>query len=142
MKKVSIIYYSSTGHVEAMADHLAKGAELQGAIVKISRVQDAKVNDVLDADIVAFGSPSMDGNTIESDEMQPFITEFKLIPVEKKKCFLFGSYGWDKGEFMDKWVKTMIDYDFDVIDKFIIHEAPAKQDLDKCFELGKRLVTY
>jgi len=142
MKNVSVIYYSSTGHVEAMAEKIAKGAESHGAIVKISRVQDAKVNDVLDADIVAFGSPSMDGNTIESDEMQPFITEFKLIPVEKKKCFLFGSYGWDKGEFMDKWVKTMIDYDFDVIDKFIIHEAPAKQDLDKCFEYGKRMLTY
>jgi len=77
----------------------------------------AKVNDVLDADIVAFGCASMQGNTIESDKMQPFITEFKSIPVDKKKCFLFGSYGWDKGEFMDKWIKTMIDYDITTLKK-------------------------
>ncbi len=142
MKKVTVIYYSSSGHVEAMAERVAKGAELEGAIVKLLRVRDAKVNDVLDSDIVAFGCPSMDGNTIETDEMQPFITEFKLIPVENKKCFLFGSFGWDKGEFMDKWIKTMLDYDFDVIDKYIIQEAPSKQDLDKCFEYGKKMLTY
>lgn len=139
MKKVTIIYWSGTGHVEKMAEHIGKGAENNGAIIKIMKVSEAKVNDVLDADAVAFGSPSVDKNNIEQKEMQPFIGQFKQIAVEQKKAILFGSYGWDNGEFMGKWLKMMKDYDFDVLEHFVIKEAPSNEQLRKCEDLGAML---
>lgn len=140
MKKISIIYWSQGGHVKDMAEAIAKGVEEKGGQVKIMEVKDARVNEVLDSYAVAFGSPSMDHNRIEQDEMQPFVSQFKSIPVDGKKIVLFGSYGWDNGEFMQKWVKQMTDYDFNIIDSFCIKEAPNKEDLKKCEELGAKLV--
>ncbi len=73
MKKVSIIYWSSGGNVEVLANNIAEGAKESGGEVKIKYVKDAEVEDVLKADAVAFGSPSMDNNKVEQDEMAPFL---------------------------------------------------------------------
>ena len=100
MKKVSIIYWSNGGNVEVLANSISEGAKAQGAEVNVKYVCDAKIEDVTDADAVAFGSPSMDNNRIEQLEMEPFINQFKLLPNKQKKIVLFGSYGWDDGKFM------------------------------------------
>ena len=63
MKKLTIIYWSNNGNVEVLANHIAKGARQAGAEVLVKLVSDATVEDVTGADVVAFGSPSMD--TIE-----------------------------------------------------------------------------
>ena len=42
-----------------------------GAEVIIKYVSDATIEDVTNADAVAFGSPSMDNNRIEQHEMEP-----------------------------------------------------------------------
>jgi len=39
--------------------------------VNIRLVKDAKVEDVMEADAVAFGSPSMDNNRIEQKKWNP-----------------------------------------------------------------------
>ena len=140
MKKVSIIYWTGSGHVHAMADAIAVGAEEQGAQVNLKFVSDALVEDVESADIVAFGCPSMDENNIEQSEFQPYIVEFKRKPVDGKKAFLFGSYGWDKGEWMEKWSKMMTNYGFDVIGTYTVKERATHQQLKECVEIGQRLV--
>ena len=140
MKKLTIIYWSNNGNVEVLANHIAKGAKDAGAEVLVKLVSDATVEDVTGADIVAFGSPSMDNNRIEQKEMQPFIDNFKLLPVNNKITGLFGSYGWDDGEFMEKWVEQMKDYEFNVIQTLIINEAPSSQQLVEAEAMGKNLV--
>ncbi|HWN28701.1 MAG TPA: NAD(P)H-dependent oxidoreductase, partial [Actinomycetospora sp.] len=85
--KVSIIYYSSTGTIHALAQEYAKGLENAGAEVRIRKVHElappeaiasneawqkhaeetqdvpeATADDVLWADAVVFGSPTRYGN--------------------------------------------------------------------------------
>ena len=140
MKNLTIIYSSSGGNVEVLANHIAKGAKQAGAEVLVKLVSEATVENVTSADAVAFGSPSMDNNRIEQKEMQPFIDKFKLIPVEHKVTALFGSYGWDNGEFMNKWVSLMKDYEFNVIQSLTVNEAPTSQQLVEAEEMGRNLV--
>lgn len=139
MKKVTIIYWSNGGNVEVLADSIRKGAEEAGANVLIKLVSEAKVEDVINSDAVAFGSPSLDNNKIEQEEMKPFIDKFKLLPVNNKPVVLFGSFGWDNGEFAEKWEKVMTEYEFKVIDKLIVKESPSNEEIEKAKELGKKL---
>ncbi len=139
MKKVSIIYWSEYGNVELLANNIAKGAKDAGAEVILKRVQEATVEDVTSADTVALGSPSMDNNQIEQSEMEPFLKKFKLLPNNNKPVILFGSYGWDDGEFMSKWKKIMTEYSFNVIADITVKETPSEAELAKAEELGKLL---
>lgn len=139
MKKVAIIYWSNGGNVEVLADHISKGAKEAGADVNIKIVSEAKVEDVTSADAVAFGSPSMDNNRIEQLEMEPFINQFKLLPNNGKKLVLFGSYGWDDGQFIKDWTVRMKEYGFDVIGNLAVKESPSNDELTKAKELGKML---
>ena len=140
MKKLTIIYSSNGGNVEVLANHIAKGAKEAGAEVLLKLASEATVEDVTGADAVAFGSASMDNNRIDQQEMQPFIDKFKLIPVNNKLTGLFGSFGWDNGEFMDKWVGLMSEYEFNVIQNITVKEAPNNEQLAEAEEMGKSLV--
>ena len=139
MKKLTIIYLSNGGNVEVLANHIAKGAKEAGAEVLLKLASEATVEDVTSADAVAFGSPSMDNNRIDQQEMQPFIDKFKLIPINNKVTALFGSYGWDNGEFMNKWVSLMKEYEFNVIQSLTVNEAPTNEQLVKAEEMGRML---
>lgn len=139
MKKVSIVYWSNGGNVEVLANTIAEGADAAGAEVTIKHVADSNIDDVINADAVAFGSPSMDNNRIEQHEMEPFINQFKLLPNCGKKVILFGSYGWDEGQFMENWVVRMKDYGFDVIGDLAVRESPNQEQLNLARELGKKL---
>lgn len=139
MKKISVIYWSNGGNVEVLANSIAEGAKEAGADVTIKHVYDATVEDVTEADAVAFGSPSMDNNRIEQHEMEPFINQFKLLPNKQKKIVLFGSYGWDDGKFMVDWVQRMSDYDFNVAGNIAVKESPSEEELLEAKKLGEEL---
>ncbi|MPQ42339.1 flavodoxin [Clostridium tarantellae] len=140
MKKISIIYWSSGGNVEVIANTILEELKSAGADVKIKSVGDAEISDVTEADAVAFGSPSMDNNRIEQYEMEPFINEFKLLPNNNKKIILFGSYGWDDGKFMDDWVKRMNNYGFNVLGQLAVKESPSDSDLIVARNLARKLI--
>ena len=139
MKKVAIIYWSEYGKVELLANSIANGAKNAGAEVILKRVQEAKVEDVVSSDAVAFGSPSMDNNNVEQLEMAPFLKEFKLLPNGNKPAVLFGSYGWDNGEFMNKFKTLVTDYGFNVINTLEVRETPNEDQLKEAEKLGSIL---
>ncbi|MBD7914165.1 flavodoxin [Clostridium sp. Sa3CUN1] len=140
MGKLSIIYWSNGGNVEVLANSIAEGAKNQNAEINIKHVCDATIEDVTEADAVAFGSPSMDNNRIEQHEMEPFINQFKLLPNKQKKIILFGSYGWDDGKFMVDWIQRMKDYDFNVLGSITVKESPSEEELIKARKLGEELI--
>ena len=135
MNKVSIIYWSNGGNVEVLANSILEGIKVENAEAKVMYVSDAKVDDVIEADAVAFGSPSMDNNIIEQEEMEPFISQLKGI-ANNKKLVLFGSFGWDNGKFMTDWIQRMKDYGFNVIGHITVKETPSDEELIKAKELG------
>lgn len=60
MKRLLVLYHTQTGHTEAMARAVARGAgrpEAAGVEVRLLRAADAGLDDLLGADAVAFGTP-------------------------------------------------------------------------------------
>lgn len=94
--KVAVIYYSATGTVHQLAEHIARGAQRAGAEVRVARVPElappaaidsnpawathiaatghvpiATAEDILWADAVVFGSPTRFGNI--ASQLKQFI---------------------------------------------------------------------
>ncbi|AKN31083.1 flavodoxin [Clostridium carboxidivorans P7] len=139
MKNVVIIYWSGTGNTENMATGVMEGVKSEGANVKLISVQEAKVDDVLKADAVALGCPSMGSEQLEESEMEPFIESISDA-IEGKDTALFGSYGWGNGEWMTDWQERMESYGARVIeDGLIVNNEPDEEGIEKCKDLGKLL---
>ena len=139
MKKVSIIYWSNGGNVEVLANIIAEKLEENDTLINLKQVGIADLNDVLEADAIAFGSPSMDNNRIEQNEMEPFIKQLEELEINKK-LLLFGTYGWGQCEFINEWEKRMKSCGFDVIGKLAIGEAPSDEQIEELKDLSKNLI--
>ncbi|SFC60008.1 flavodoxin domain-containing protein [Clostridium uliginosum] len=139
MKKVSIIYWSCGGNIEILANMMADSAEEAGADVTLKHVTDATIQDVLDADSVAFGSPAMDEDNIEQQDMQPFLESLRDLPIKNKNCVLFGTHGWIQDTFMKLWAHTMKSYGLNLLGELIVKETPTKEQLEYATILGKKL---
>lgn len=141
MKKVSIIYWSCGGNIEALANVMADGAREKGAEVNVKHVADATIEDVLEADAVAFGSPAVDATKIEQEEMQPFLEKLKDFSQENKNksCILFATYGWIENTFMKIWKDKMISYGFNVIGDLAVKDSPTKEQANLIKDLGREL---
>lgn len=139
MKKVSIIYWSNGGNVELIANAISEGAISDEVEVDTKHVADTSIEDVLEADAVAFGSPAMINDSIEEIDMKPFINSLKELNIRNKPLILFGACGWRDTKFIDKWECEMKDYGFDVLGKLVVRDSVEKEDLMKARELGKLL---
>lgn len=97
MSKVAVIYWSGTGHTEAMAEAVAKGAD--GVLLTCAEVPE---DVAAQYDAFALGCPAMGSEELEEDEFGPLFE--KLAPsLAGKKVALFGSYGWGDGKWMRTW---------------------------------------
>ena len=97
MNKVCVVYWSGTGHTQAMAEQVAKAAE--GTLLTAGEFAPDMV-DLFDA--IAFGCPAMGAEVLEEEEFQPMF-DACLAKLAGKKIALFGSYGWGDGEWMRNW---------------------------------------
>ncbi|GKX28383.1 flavodoxin [Vallitalea longa] len=141
MDKVLIVYWSGTGNTEAMANAIAKGIESEGKEVDIVPVDSANEDMIKEVTYVALGCPSMGVESLEEDEMEPFVESLKNIDWSDKKLALFGSYDWGDGEWMRNWKDRMESYGAKLVaDGLIVNLEPQGEELDNCTELGKTLV--
>ena len=71
MSKVAVVYWSGTGHTQAMAEKVVEGAQQAGAETALftSAEFDESMMDQYDA--VAFGCPSMGVEELEDSEFAP-----------------------------------------------------------------------
>jgi flavodoxin I len=133
MNKIAVIYWSSTGNTEAMANAIAVGA---GA--DVYNVSDIDVDQALVYESIAFGCPSMGAEVLEEREFEPFFTAIES-KLGGKKVALFGSYGWGDGEWMRDWeVRTKSTGATLFEEGLIINETPDVSGLDECVSFGKR----
>lgn len=141
MKKISIIYWSGTGNTEAMAKGIKDGAEGKDTTVKIISVGDASIEDVTNADLIAFGCPAMGDEQLEESEMEPFIESISGA-VKGKNIVLFGSYGWGSGDWMTSWEKQMEDFGANLLEEsLIINNEPDDSGINQCKKLGEILAS-
>ena len=102
MAKVLIVYVTTTGNTEKMANAIAEGAKGAGADVTLKTVGDASVSELAGYNVIAFGSPAMGAEVIEEAEMEPFFTD-AASSLKGKKVAVFGSYDWGDGEWLRTW---------------------------------------
>lgn len=139
MSKVAVVYWSSTGNTEAMANAVAEGAKAAGCDVSVFECADFSADKVDEFDAIAFGCPAMGAEVLEEDEFDPMFTGCEG-KISGKKLALFGSYGWGDGEWMSDWEeRCKKDGAVLAADSVICQETPDDDALESCKALGKAL---
>lgn len=138
--KIAVVYWSSTGNTESMAQAVVEGAKKAGAETELFTATEFDGDKMDGFDAVAFGCPAMGAEELEDTEFAPMFEgcEGKL---SGKKIALFGSYGWGDGEWMRTWEETCQSKGANLVcDSVICQETPDEDALDACRKLGEALV--
>lgn len=139
MSKVAVVYWSSTGNTEAMANAVAEGAKAAGAEVISFESADFSADKVDEFDAIAFGCPAMGDEVLEEDEFEPMFDGCKA-ELKDKKIALFGSYGWGDGEWMRNWEKSCKEAGAVLATESVIcNDMPDDAGVANCKELGAAL---
>ncbi len=101
MKKIALVYYSSTGNTERMAEAVqeALSGKAETTVIDPAVFSPADM-DAFDA--FAFGCPAMGAEVLEEDIYEPMFASIESR-LSGRRIMLFGSYGWGDGEWMRTW---------------------------------------
>ena len=102
MKKTAVVYWSSTGNTEAMAQAVLEGMKEAGAEAVLLTPDAVDVSALAGMDAIAFGCPAMGSEVLEECEFEPMFSGCKNR-LGGKSVGLFGSYGWGDGQWMRDW---------------------------------------
>ena len=134
MNKVCVVYWSGTGHTEAMAQAVAEGA--QGRLFTAAEFGPDQAKEY---DAIAMGCPAMGAEVLEEEEFQPMFDAVKPV-LAGKKVALFGSYGWGDGEWMRNWEEECLGAGATLAcDSVICQDDPDEDALAACRALGEAL---
>ena len=107
MNKVNIVYYSFTGNTLRMVKAFQKGLQEADIPFKSYSVTELKDdNKAFDCEILASASPANQTEEIEKNYFQPFMKR-NAEKFKNKKVYLFGTFGWSSGKFMETWIKQV-----------------------------------
>ena len=133
--KTAVVYWSGTGHTEAMAQAVAGAA---GA--DVFTASEFSADQVAEYDAIAFGCPSMGSEQLEEDEFEPMFESVKPA-LDGKKIALFGSFGWGDGEWMRNWEDSCKETGANLVcESVICQEEPDDEATEACKALGAALV--
>lgn len=132
--KVAIVYASTTGNTEALANAAAEAAKNAGREVTVKTADQADIGETLSADLILLGSPAM-GDEVLEDSMEEFYTNLKSS-LSSKKVGLFGSYDWGDGQWMRDWEENAKSSGAVVTGTVIANLAPDAEALDKIKQLA------
>ena len=137
--KIAVVYWSSTGNTEAMAQAVIEGARKAGASAELFTATEFDGGKVDAFDAIAFGCPAMGAEELEDSEFAPMFESCES-KLSGKKIALFGSYGWGDGEWMRTWEDTCRNDGTSLVcDSVICQEAPDDDALNACRSLGESL---
>ena len=100
MNKILVVYYSSTGNTQQMAEQIVQGITSAGGEADLVEVNAAPAIDGYEK--IAFGCPAMGAENLEEAEFEPFFASIEG-QLSGKKVALFGSYDWGDGQWMRDW---------------------------------------
>ena len=138
--KIAVVYWSSTGNTEAMAQAVAEGARKAGASAELFTATEFDGGKVDAFDAIAFGCPAMGAEELEDSEFAPMFESCES-KLSGKKIALFGSYGWGDGEWMRTWEETCRGDGAELVcESVICQETPDAEAEENCRSLGAALV--
>lgn len=120
--KAGIFYFTTSGNTESIADGLEEVLQEEGVEVIKKAFDEADVSDLDELDLVALGTPAQGSEEVDESEFKPFYDE-NIDVLRDKKLFLFGSYGWGGGEFLDIFADEVKGDDMNVVAVFAYNEA-------------------
>lgn len=138
MSKIKVVYWSSTGNTEAMAEAIARGIESAGGEAQLLEADNVSASDFSDDQVFALGCPAMGAEELEDSVVEPLVAELEGS-VSGKKIALFGSYDWGDGEWMRTWQERVVIAGGNMItDGIIANNAPDDEALAACKSLGEK----
>lgn len=142
MEKAIIVYWSSTGNTEAMANAIADGVKAAGGTPELVYVDNVNVDELLAQPAFAIGCPAMGAEELD-ESVDSFVSEIEG-KVSGKNILLFGSYDWGDGEWMRLWVERMQNAGANIIGgEGIIANLEPDADAKAALEAaGKQLVAF
>ncbi len=131
--KIAVIYASTTGNTEAMANAVSDAAKASGAEVIFGTADKADKAAVLSCNILLLGSPAM-GDEVLEDTMEEFFASIEKS-IGSKKVAVFGSYDWGDGQWLRDWADRIKAAGAVLAaEPFMVNLTPADSDLEKCKE--------
>ena len=139
MKKIAVVFWSSTKNTEQMASFVKDGVEAAGGSAALLTASEFNSSMMGDFDAIAFGCPSMGAETLEESEFQPMFDDC-VGSFSGKSIALFGSYGWGDGEWMRNWEEECKGAGANLVADFVIcNDAPDDVAAAACKSLGDAL---
>ena len=135
--KVAIIYASTTGNTEAMANVINETVTANAEVV-FGTADSADAAAVLACDVILLGSPAM-GDEVLEDTMEEFYTGIES-GLSGKKVGLFGSYDWGDGQWLRDWEDRAKSAGANVVESLMVHLTPEADDVTKCQEWAKSIL--
>ena len=139
MSKVAVVYWSSTGNTERMAEMLGEEIKNAGGEAEVCELSTVSPADLAGEDSFALGASAMGDEELDEGEVEPFVEELEKS-VSGKKVALFGSYDWGDGEWMRKWEERMKEAGAEVVGTVIANNEPGDDDQANLAEIAKKLV--
>jgi NAD(P)H dehydrogenase (quinone) len=152
MTRVLVVYDSGTGNTEKMAHAVADGAKtVKGTKVVVTKVDDAKISDLVDSDAIMIGSPTYYGNM--SGKMKSFID--KSYGIHGKLVGKVGGAFTSSDDTASGAEATLLS----ILKAMLIHgmiiqgrhdircfgptavQSPNEKEIESCNELGKRVAS-
>lgn len=129
--KVAVIYASTTGNTEAMANAINEACKASGAEVVFGTADSADKAAVTGCDVILLGSPAM-GDEVLEDTMEEFYTGIESS-LNGKKVGIFGSYDWGDGQWLRDWNDRLTNAGaVSVAEPFMVHLTPEEADVEQC----------
>ena len=143
MKKTAVVYWSSTGNTEAMAQAVLEGMKEAGAEAVLLTPDAVDVSALAGMDAIAFGCPAMGSEVLEECECEPMFSGCKNR-LGGKSVGLFGSYGWGDGQWMRDWAQRAQDAGAQLFSEegLICNETPDDDVQAACRKLGADLAAW
>ena len=138
MSQVAVVYWSGTGHTEAMAQAVAAAAQAD-----LFTAAEFDADKAANYAAIAFGCPSMGAEQLEDSEFEPMFEAVKPS-LAGKKVALFGSYGWGDGQWMRDWAQRAQDDGAQLFSEegLICNETPDDDVQAACRKLGADLAAW
>lgn len=142
--KVTIIYDTMHYSTQKMAHAIAEGVISEEVDVKIYYLHEDErseiVKDILDSKAIALGAPTIYDEPFPSvGDLIYYLRGLKFGRTNRERLAVtFGSMG-GKGGTTEKLTNELKDCGFQVKDEDEIYYVPDSDDLEKCFQIGKKL---
>ena len=129
--KVAIVYATTTGNTEQLANAAAEGAKSAGREVSLTTADKGDISEALGADLILLGSPAMGAEQLE-ESMEDFFSGIEG-QLGGKKVGLFGSYDWGDGQWLRDWTDRLNNAGaVSAAEALMVHLTPEEADVEQC----------